>query len=248
MTLDGTNTWVIGDPERAAPVVVDPGPLDDRHLAAVFDACRGRVAVIVLTHRHADHSAGAARLAAQAGCGVRAADPDFRLGPDGLADGDLIPVAGSTLRVLATPGHTRDSCSLLLEGADGARLLTGDTVLGRGTSVIARGAGDQADGDLGAYLASLERLEALVVEAGVREILPGHGPRVGDPAAWLAGYLAHRRERLNQVRAAVAAGDRTAGEVVDRVYADVDPGLWPAAEQSVAAQLDYLGLDPGRPR
>jgi glyoxylase-like metal-dependent hydrolase (beta-lactamase superfamily II) len=139
---------------------------------------------------------------------------------------------GCELRVVATPGHTADSLSLLL-AADGG-LLTGDTVLGRGTTVIAE------DGSLGDYLRTLDDLRALADEAGLRVLLPGHGPLLGDPAGALDYYIGHRRERLDQVRAALAAGARTPAEVVAVVYADVDRALWPAAEQSVRAQLAYL--------
>jgi glyoxylase-like metal-dependent hydrolase (beta-lactamase superfamily II) len=242
MTLDGTNTWVVGDPRRAAPVVIDPGPDDGVHLEAIMAACAGRVAGIILTHRHPDHSELAAALAAATGCGVRAADPAFRIGPDGLDDADEIAVAGARLRVVSTPGHTSDSVSLLVRGEQDSavRLLTGDTVLGRGTTVIAA-----PDGDLRSYLGSLDRLEDLVRTERVLEILPGHGPRVGDPQARLTFYRQHRRDRLEQVRAALAAGDLTPADVVARVYADVDRSLWPAAEQSVAAQLTYLRHDRG---
>lgn len=233
MTLDGTNTWIIGS---GAPVVVDPGPLDEGHLAAVLDACGGRASLVVLTHRHHDHSDGAARFAELAGCPVRSADPKFQIGPNGLSDGDLLPVAGGVLTAWATPGHTSDSFSLLWKGnGEAARLLTGDMVLGRGTTVITH-----PDGDLGLYFDSIARLQDLVNEHQVAEILPGHGPVVSDPAGVLAYYQEHRRQRLAQVEAALAAGDRTAAEVVARVYAEVDLSLWPAAEQSVRAQLDYL--------
>jgi len=241
MTLDGTNTWVVGDPSRAAPLVVDPGPLDDGHLAAVLAACGGRIADIVLTHRHRDHSDGAAELARRGGCGVRSADQEFQVGPRPLRDGDEITVAGAQLRAYATPGHTSDSFSLLVTGEDAtARLLTGDMVLGRGTTVITH-----PDGNLRHYFASVDRLESLVAEADVREILPGHGPRVTEPRSWLAFYRSHRLERLEQVRRALVAGDRTPAEVVARVYADVDRSVWPAAEQSVAAQLAYLAGTEG---
>jgi glyoxylase-like metal-dependent hydrolase (beta-lactamase superfamily II) len=134
--------------------------------------------------------------------------------------------------VVATPGHTADSLSLLLM-ADGG-LLTGDTVLGRGTTVIA------GDGSLGDYLKTLDELRALADEVGLGVLLPGHGPLLADPAGVLDYYIAHRRERLDQVRAALEGGARTPAEVVAVVYADVDRALWPAAEQSVRAQLDYL--------
>lgn len=236
MTLEGTNTWIVGEVEAGPPVVVDPGPADGGHLQTVLDACGGRVAGIVLTHGHLDHSAGAARLAELAACGVRAADPGLCLGVDELAEGDEMEVPGARLTAYATPGHTSDSISLLMVGKDGAtRLLSGDTVLGRGTSVIA-----YPDGDLASYLESLIRLQELVRAHGVTEILPGHGPRVASPESWLDYYRSHRLERLQQVRDALSAGDRTAAEVVARVYADIDSALWPAAERSVLAQLDYL--------
>jgi glyoxylase-like metal-dependent hydrolase (beta-lactamase superfamily II) len=222
MTLDGTNTWVIAEPGSPTAVVVDPGPDDEGHLRRVLElACAGgrRVAQIVLTHGHLDHSAGAVRFAELSGAPVGALDPALRLGSEGL-------------RVVATPGHTADSLSLLL-AADGG-LLTGDTVLGRGTTVIAE------DGSLGDYLRTLDDLRALADEAGLRVLLPGHGPLLGDPAGVLDYYIGHRRERLDQVRAALAAGARTPAEVVAVVYADVDRALWPAAEQSVRAQLAYL--------
>jgi glyoxylase-like metal-dependent hydrolase (beta-lactamase superfamily II) len=235
MTLDGTNTWVIAEPGSSAVVVVDPGPADVGHLRRVLDASRagGRhVAQVILTHGHLDHSAGAARFAELSGAPVGALDPGLRLGTEGYGAGDVITAGGCELRVVATPGHTADSLSLLL-AADGG-LLTGDTVLGRGTTVIA------SDGSLGDYLRTLDELRSLADDAGLRVLLPGHGPLLSDPAGVLDYYIAHRRERLDQVRAALAAGARTPAEVVAIVYTDVDKSLWPAAEQSVRAQLDYL--------
>jgi glyoxylase-like metal-dependent hydrolase (beta-lactamase superfamily II) len=235
MTLDGTNTWVVVDQEEGA-LVVDPGPAIRSHLEAILAACTARLATIVLTHRHLDHSEGAAMLAQQAGCGVRAADPQFRIGPYGLDNGELLHVGALSLEVVETPGHTSDSRSLLLSEPDGvSRMITGDMVLGRGTTVIT-----YPDGDLAAYFASLDRLEEIVRTRTVAELLPGHGPIVTDPLPWLSFYRGHRHERLDQIRAALAAGDRTAREIVARVYADVDRSVWPAAEQSVRAQLDYL--------
>jgi glyoxylase-like metal-dependent hydrolase (beta-lactamase superfamily II) len=235
MTLDGTNTWVIAEPGSSSALVVDPGPDDEDHLRRVLDVASAgdrRVTRIVLTHGHLDHSAGAARFAELTGAPVGALDPAFRLGSEGFAAGDVLDAGGCELRVVATPGHTADSLSLLLT-ADGG-LLTGDTVLGRGTTVIA------ADGSLGDYLRTLDELRSLADDAGLRALLPGHGPLLGDPARVLDYYIAHRKERLDQVRAAVAAGARTPAEVVAVVYADVDRSLWPAAELSVRAQLDYL--------
>ena len=235
MTLDGTNTWVITDPEVGA-LVVDPGPAIESHLEAVEAACQPRLIVIILTHRHIDHSEGAAMLAERGRCGVRAADPQFRIGTDGLEGREQLTLGPIALEVLETPGHTSDSRSLLLSGPDHVtRLITGDMVLGRGTTVIT-----YPDGDLAAYFDSLDLLEQLVATRNVTELLPGHGPVVTEPAEWLSFYRRHRHERLDQVRAALAAGDRAPSEIVARVYADVDRSLWPAAEQSVRAQLEYL--------
>ena len=235
MTLDGTNTWVIAD-QGVGALVVDPGPAIVDHIEAILAVSVPRLIMIVLTHRHLDHSESAAALADRAGCSVRAADPQFRMGPDGLDSGDLLRVGGLTLEVIETPGHTSDSRSLLLSGPDGVgRLITGDIVLGRGTTVIT-----YPDGDLAAYFESLDLLERMVRSRNVAELLPGHGPIVTDPLPWLSFYRRHRRERLDQVRAALAAGDRTASEIVARVYADVDRSVWAAAEQSVQAQLSYL--------
>jgi glyoxylase-like metal-dependent hydrolase (beta-lactamase superfamily II) len=242
MTLDGTNTWLIAEPGSSSVVVVDPGPDDEGHLRRVHAAAvagERRVATILLTHGHPDHSAGAARFAELTGAPVRAADPAHRLGPEGLADGDMVTAAGCELRVVASPGHSADSVCLLLP-ADGA-LLTGDTVLGRGTTVIA------GDGNLADYLRSLAELRDL---AGAREVgllLPGHGPMLTDPLGTLDYYLSHRRERLDQVRSALAAGAKTPAEIVAMIYTDVDRSVWPAAESSVRAQLDYLAHAEGQP-
>jgi glyoxylase-like metal-dependent hydrolase (beta-lactamase superfamily II) len=159
-------------------------------------------------------------------------DPAYRRGGEGLAAGDVLTDGGCELRVIETPGHTTDSVCLLVP-ADGA-VLTGDTVLGRGTTVIG------TDGSLGDYLDSLHRLCGLVEEAGLRALLPGHGPLLPDAAGTLDYYLTHRAERLAEVQDAIVAGDRTLAEIVARVYAAVDKALWPFAEWSVRAQLEYL--------
>jgi glyoxylase-like metal-dependent hydrolase (beta-lactamase superfamily II) len=234
MTLDGTNTWVLREPGARRSVVVDPGPLDEAHLAAVAEAA-GPVAVVLLTHGHLDHSEGARELAGRMGCGVRALDPAYRLGSEGLRDGDVVAVDGLEVHVVATPGHTSDSLSFLLPAE--AALLTGDTVLGRGTTVVAH-----PDGRLGAYLGSLERLHALAAAQEARTVWPGHGPVIDDALAVLDYYRAHRRDRLEQVREALRllGPDASPRQVVEQVYVDVDPVLWGAAELSVRAQLDYL--------
>ena len=240
MTLDGTNTWIIAEPGSSSVVVIDPGPDDEDHLQRVLnEAVTGdrRVARILLTHGHLDHSGGAARFAELTGAPVQAADPAHRLGAEGFADGDVIMAAGCELRVVPTPGHSPDSVSLLLP-ADGA-LLTGDTLLGRGTTVIGE------DGSLGDYLRSLDEMRALAEADELSLLLPGHGPMLTNPIGILDYYLAHRAERLDQVRAALATGAKTPAEVVAVVYADVDQSLWPAAEHSVKAQLHYLAEREG---
>jgi glyoxylase-like metal-dependent hydrolase (beta-lactamase superfamily II) len=244
MTLDGTNTWVLREPGAARSVVIDPGPPDAAHLDAVA-AAAGDVAVVLLTHHHLDHSEAARSFAERVGCGVRALDPAWRLGAEGLGAGDVVSVDGLEVHVVATPGHTADSLSFVLPAE--RAVLTGDTVLGRGTTVVAH-----PDGELAAYLDSLDRLHALAEAHEIETIWPGHGPVVADALPVLDYYLGHRRERLDQVRDALRslhvrsrAGEPLDHEamprqIVEIVYADVDPVLWGAAELSVRAQLAYL--------
>lgn len=204
MTLDGTNTWILDD-----GTVIDPGPDDPAHLAAIMAV--GPVTRILVTHGHHDHVEGVARLAELTGAVVGAVSP--------------------SVTVLDTPGHTADSVCFLAE-RDGARVIfTGDTILGRGSSVVA-----WPDGDVGAYLRSLRLLSEFSGLPG----LPGHGPVLPDCAAAARWLAAHREERLDQVRAALAQGARTSTEVADIVYADVDPAIRFAAEWTVRAQLAYL--------
>jgi glyoxylase-like metal-dependent hydrolase (beta-lactamase superfamily II) len=241
MTLDGTNTWVLLEPGSTEAVVIDPGPDDEPHLRAVLALVEGlaaHVSTTLLTHGHADHSEGAVTFSRLSGSAVRALDAAQRLGSEGLGEGDSISAGGLDLRVVATPGHTSDSLSFLLPG-DGA-VLTGDTVLGRGTTVVAH-----PDGRLDDYLQSLDRLRLLAAQGRVTSILPGHGPPLSEALQAIEHYLAHREQRLRQVHTALLAGARTAREVVERVYADVDRSLWPAAELSVRAQLDYLDENNG---
>jgi glyoxylase-like metal-dependent hydrolase (beta-lactamase superfamily II) len=233
MTLTGTNTWLLRASDSAEAIVVDPGPDDVTHLSAVATAA-GKVATILLTHGHADHSGGARRLREVTGAPVRALDPLHRLGGEGLVEGDVVSAAGVELRVWATPGHSSDSLSFLLDpGAGPAAVLTGDTILGLGTTVVA-----YPDGDLGEYLASLRRLQTL----GDRTVLTGHGPELPHAGEVATAYLAHREQRLEQVRAALAdlGPDAAPRAIVERVYAEVDQAVWWAAELSVRAQLAYL--------
>lgn len=238
MTLDGTNSYLLSGPGADRFVIVDPGPDDEAHLQQL--AAQGPVELVLITHRHADHTAGAARFAELTSAPVRAADPEHCVGAPPLGDGELIEAAGLQLRVIATPGHTTDSVCFHLgdpvdgpAGVDPGAVLTGDTILGRGTTVIAH-----PDGDLRSYLQSLDRLAGL----GHALVLPAHGPELADLAAVCARYTEHRRGRLDSVRAAllVLGGTASVTGVTDLVYSDIDPTVRPAAELSVAAQLHYL--------
>ena len=216
-------------------VIVDPGPDDDEHIDRI--AALGTIPLVLISHKHGDHTDGIDKLVERTGAVVRAIGSGFLRGLGGpLTDGEVIDAAGLRITVLATPGHTADSLSFLVDdagGDGGGAVLTADTVLGRGTTVI-----DDEDGSLAAYLDSLRRLQGL----GPRRVLPGHGPDLPDLAAVATTYLAHREERLDQVRAALReiGEDASARQVVEHVYVDVDEKLWDAAEKSVRAQLDYL--------
>ncbi len=232
MTLDGTNSYLLSRGGADDAVVVDPGPLDERHLRML--AAHGPVGLVLLTHRHADHTAGAERFAELTGAPVRAADPAHCRDAEPLADGELIEAGGCRIRVIGTPGHTSDSVCFHLADQDGpGAVLTGDTILGRGTTVVAH-----PDGSLGAYLESLGTLAGL----GAALVLPAHGPELPDLAAVCASYLDHRMQRLDSVRAALLVLGRaaTVAAVTDLVYAGIDPSVRPAAELSVAAQLHYV--------
>jgi glyoxylase-like metal-dependent hydrolase (beta-lactamase superfamily II) len=224
MTLDGTNTWVLREPGSTRAVVVDPGPDDPGHLDAI---------VVAAGDGHPDHSEGALSLAARVGAGVAALDPAHRLGDEGLTGGQVLEIDGLVIAVVPTPGHTADSLTFHVV-ADGA-LVTGDTVLGRGSTVVA-----YPDGRLGDYLESLLRLRAIAESTSASLVLPGHGPVLTSPVEAVTAYLRHREERLDQVRAALDAGATTVDDVVEVVYAEVPRDVWPAARLSVAAQLAFL--------
>lgn len=237
MTLDGTNTYVIAPPGAGVAVVVDPGPDDADHLAAVeavLDERDARPVAVVATHRHLDHAAAARPWARRFDCPVRAADPAVADTGRALADGDRLDLPGLRIDVVATPGHTSDHLSLRL-GTGG--LLTGDHLLGRGTTVVA-----DPDGDLASYLASLHRVVATRADA----LYPGHGPVMADdPLAVVHFHLAHREYRLEQILEALAANPMTVDDLVADIYDAHDRAVWPAAAASTRAALVLLA-DRGR--
>jgi glyoxylase-like metal-dependent hydrolase (beta-lactamase superfamily II) len=235
MTLEGTNTYVLGAPDADEVIVVDPGPdlLEHRRrLDGLIGERDVGVAAVVLTHHHADH-AEAAAWSEDWGAPLHAFTPALvPAAAEPLRDGDLLQRAGLTLEVVHTPGHASDHVCLRVVETDA--VLTGDHVLGRGTTVVF-----WPDGDMGDYVASLRR----VMELGATSLYPGHGPAIDAPATVLEEYLTHRLEREQQVLDALRAGDRAPSEIVARVYVDVDPVLHPAAERSVRAHLAKLVAD-----
>jgi glyoxylase-like metal-dependent hydrolase (beta-lactamase superfamily II) len=224
MTLDGTNSWVLRAPGARESVVIDPGPDDAGHLVALAE--HRPVAAIFVTHGHVDHVEGVASLSRLLG-GVPVLAGDAK---HGEPFPDRLELAGLDIEVVRTPGHTADSVCFSVTDGLTRGVFTGDTILGRGTTVVAH-----PDGDLGAYLDSLRVLSAYEMV-----MLPGHGPVRSDCAALAREYLAHREQRLDQVRAALADGARTPQEVVDKVYPDVAPEVRFAALWSTRAQLAYL--------
>jgi glyoxylase-like metal-dependent hydrolase (beta-lactamase superfamily II) len=240
MTLDGTNTYLVGEPGSGEVVIVDPGPDDARHLEAVEEALRGRDArcvAVVVTHHHGDHAAAAEPWGIRFGATVAASDRTVA-GPHGrlLEPGERLRLAGVVLDVVPTPGHTADHLAFRLPSG---AVLVGDHVLGRGTSVVTH-----PEGDVVAYLESLRRVHAL----GPSALYCGHGPELTeDPTAVLDFYLAHRAWREEQLLAALADGAATVDELVAVVYAAVPQALWPAAAQSTRATLAKLTAE-GRVR
>ena len=222
-TLEGTNTWVIGSNPSA---VIDPGPELPDHIRLVARAAEP-VGAILVTHGHPDHAPGAVQLAEETGAPVLAMAP----GPkqDRLRDEQMIEAGGVRLRCVKTPGHATDHAAFY--DAESGALFTGDAVLGRGTTVI-----NPPDGDLTAYLRSLDRMRNL----RPRTIYPGHGPTVFDGPDKLREYTEHRAMREEQVITAIRDGDTTIGAMVPIIYAEYPTELHELAARQVLAQLIKL--------
>jgi glyoxylase-like metal-dependent hydrolase (beta-lactamase superfamily II) len=233
MSLDGTNTYVVGEPGSGQAVLVDPGPDDAAHLAAVEEALSARGAecvAVLVTHHHVDHAEAALPWGAHFGAQVAAGSAAVA-GPRGrvLEPGERLALAGTTIGVVPTPGHTQDHLAFRLESG---AVLVGDHVLGRGTSVVTH-----PEGDVLAYLESLRRVHDL----GPSALYCGHGPELTeDPGAVLDFYLAHRAYREQQLLEALGPGPATVDELVATVYAAYPREVWPAAAQSTRATLDKL--------
>jgi len=228
MTLEGTNTYFVGD--SGSVIVIDPGPNDDAHMRSIEAVVAGaNVVAVLLTHHHIDHDEAAARAAAMLGTVVASSAGPGHVDEVHVRDGVPFGGEGVLLTPVSTPGHSSDHLCFLLE--EERALFTGDHILGRGTTVVAF-----PDGDMGAYMNSLERVR----ELGARRFYPGHGPVVDDPAAVVDEYIEHRRMRERQILEGLAAGEATPEQLVERIYSDVDPILHPVAAMSVRAHLAEL--------
>lgn len=236
-TFTGTQTHIVG---RGEVAVIDPGPDIASHIEALLDATAGeRIAAILCTHTHRDHSPGARPLknatgAPIVGCAPLALpeagedesfDPDYA--PDRvLADGEALEGPGWRLEAVATPGHTSNHLCFALE--ESRSLFSGDHVMGWSTSIVS-----PPDGDMGAYVASLEKL----LRRGEEVYYPAHGPAVEDPRKLVRGLILHRRQREAGILAQLRAGESRIPAIVAKLYEAVDPRLHPAAARSVLAHL-----------
>lgn len=236
-TYYGTQTYLVGETELA---VIDPGPALDEHVEALVQAIAGRpVVAICCTHTHRDHSPAARPLAEATGAPVIGCAPlsletvgpradaafDGDYAPDRvLADGDSLTIDGKALTAVATPGHTSNHLCF----AYGDALLTGDHVMGWSTTVVV-----PPDGDMAAYMASLQKLR----ERGERTYYPAHGPPVTNPAQYVRGLIGHRMQREKQILRLVTEAPRDIPAIVAAAYPGLDPRLVVAAGGSVLAHL-----------
>ncbi len=226
-TGSGTNTYVITSQDEC--LIVDPGPIISEHRAAITNAVAAlQPQAVLVTHTHPDHAPLANPLAAGLGVPALGFAPGPEFEPDGtLTDGSRVPFGRTRAQVLFTPGHSGDHVCFAVDEV----LFTGDHIMGGSTVVIE---------DLSAYLRSLRRLQSL----DWTKLYPGHGPEIDDAPSLIQEYIDHRLEREQQIVAALDDGAATVGEIVERVYADVDPALHPVAAHSVAAHLAKL-VDDG---
>ena len=243
LTFTGTGTYIVG---RGEVAVIDPGPAEPAapgHLRALLDAVAGEQDThILVTHSHLDHSPLARALQAETGAPVHGQSLRRASGPRGeesheagfrpdveLADGDRLSGPDWTLETAPTPGHASNHLAFVL--AEENALFSGDHVMGWSTTVVS-----PPDGDMGEYLASLDRVAA----GGYATLWPTHGPPVMEPGPFLQAYRGHRLDREAQVLAAIAAGPARIAEITPKLYAGVDSRLWPAAARSVWAHLIHL--------
>jgi len=229
MTGQGTNTYLVGERDVA---VIDPGPAMQAHVDSIIEHAGGRIAWILVTHTHPDHSPAASLLADRTGAeqlGMPAPDgphQDHTFRPDRvLTGGDTLQTGEFALRAVHTPGHASNHVCFLHQGRNW--LFTGDHLINGSTVVI-----DPPDGNMLQYIESLRQVKALRCDA----LAPGHGDLIDDPDELLDWTVAHRLEREEKVRAAMEAhADRTTHELVPLVYKDVDPKLYGWAERSLLA-------------
>jgi glyoxylase-like metal-dependent hydrolase (beta-lactamase superfamily II) len=239
-TYTGTQTYIVGTDDGVA--VIDPGPAEPGHLDALVRAIGGAPALaIACTHTHRDHSPAAAPLAARTGAPIIGCAPlvlesdepradapfDKDYAPDrALVDGEQLSGPGWTLTAVATPGHTSNHLCFALE--ESGALFTGDHVMGWSTTVVA-----PPDGDMAAYMASLDKL----YRRDDRIYYPAHGPAVHNPKQLVRGMIGHRRQRERQITSLLGQAAQTIAELVPQMYKGVDPRLSPAAGLSVKAHL-----------